>query len=144
MYQSEKIQNKNTFLSLIRARVYQFGIKTTKTGSEKWESLNTGGGGGGVDWESQRKSGGGGDSASSGWSGLHGEWVCVFTEAMFSLLSPTAQRSAQELPLVDKQSMETCPASGGETMLLEGHNFQLDSKVVFVEKAQGKKGGAVE
>lgn len=69
---------------------------------------------------------------------------CVFTEAMFSLLSPTAQRSAQELPLVDKQSMETCPASGGETMLLEGHNFQLDSKVVFVEKAQGKKGGAVE
>lgn len=70
---------------------------------------------------------------------------CVLTEAMLSLsLSPTAQRSAQELPLVDKQSMETCPASGGERMLLEGHNFQLDSKVVFVEKAPGKKGGVVE
>lgn len=65
--------------------------------------------------------------------------------SMLSLsLSPTAQRSAQELPLVDKQSMETCPASGGERMLLEGHNFQLDSKVVFVEKAQGNKGGVVE
>ncbi|XP_047461622.1 nuclear factor of activated T-cells, cytoplasmic 1 [Mugil cephalus] len=47
-----------------------------------------------------------------------------------------SQRSAQELPLVDKQSLETCPASGGERMLLDGHNFQHDSKVVFVEKAQ--------
>ncbi|XP_034016417.1 nuclear factor of activated T-cells, cytoplasmic 1-like [Thalassophryne amazonica] len=47
-----------------------------------------------------------------------------------------SQRSAQELPLVDKQSAETCPAPGGERMLLEGHNFQHDSKVVFVEKAQ--------
>lgn len=47
-----------------------------------------------------------------------------------------SQRSAQELPLVDKQSMETCPAPGGERMLLDGHNFQHDSKVVFVEKAQ--------
>lgn len=26
-------------------------------------------------------------------------------------------------------------------MLLDGHNFQHDSKVVFVEKAQGKAGG---
>ncbi|KAM4631352.1 nuclear factor of activated T-cells, cytoplasmic 1 [Polymixia lowei] len=47
-----------------------------------------------------------------------------------------SQRSAQELPLVDKQSLETCPAPGGEKMLLSGHNFQHDSKVVFVEKAQ--------
>ncbi|XP_003447313.1 nuclear factor of activated T-cells, cytoplasmic 1 [Oreochromis niloticus] len=47
-----------------------------------------------------------------------------------------SQRSAQELPLVDKQSLETCPAPGGERMLLDGHNFQHDSKVVFVEKAQ--------
>lgn len=47
-----------------------------------------------------------------------------------------SQRSAQELPLVDKQSLETCPAPGGESMLLDGHNFQHDSKVVFVEKAQ--------
>ncbi|XP_072226887.1 nuclear factor of activated T-cells, cytoplasmic 1 [Leuresthes tenuis] len=47
-----------------------------------------------------------------------------------------SQRSAQELPLVDKQSLETCPGPGGERMLLDGHNFQHDSKVVFVEKAQ--------
>uniref|UniRef100_A0A8C1IH31 Nuclear factor of activated T cells 1 n=1 Tax=Cyprinus carpio TaxID=7962 RepID=A0A8C1IH31_CYPCA len=47
-----------------------------------------------------------------------------------------SQRSAQELPLVDKQSMESCAASGGEQMLLSGHNFQHDSKVVFVERAQ--------
>lgn len=45
---------------------------------------------------------------------------------------------------MDKQSMETCPASGGERMLLEGHNFQHDSKVVFVEKALGKKRGVVK
>ncbi|XP_042361959.1 nuclear factor of activated T-cells, cytoplasmic 1-like isoform X1 [Plectropomus leopardus] len=47
-----------------------------------------------------------------------------------------SQRSAQELPLVDKRSLETCPAPGGERMLIDGHNFQHDSKVVFVEKAQ--------
>ncbi|KAG7500503.1 nuclear factor of activated T-cells, cytoplasmic 1-like [Solea senegalensis] len=47
-----------------------------------------------------------------------------------------SQRSAQELPLVDQQSLETSPAHGGERMLLSGHNFQHDSKVVFVEKAQ--------
>ncbi|XP_029701397.1 nuclear factor of activated T-cells, cytoplasmic 1 isoform X2 [Takifugu rubripes] len=47
-----------------------------------------------------------------------------------------SQRSAQELPLVEQQSLETCSASGGEKMLLQGHNFQHDSKVVFVEKAQ--------
>ncbi|XP_051526672.1 nuclear factor of activated T-cells, cytoplasmic 1-like [Myxocyprinus asiaticus] len=47
-----------------------------------------------------------------------------------------SQRSAQELPLVDKQSMESCAASGGEQVLLSGHNFQHDSKVVFVERAQ--------
>lgn len=55
-----------------------------------------------------------------------------------SLSPPAAQRSAQELPLVDKQSMESCGASGGEQVLLSGHNFQPDSKVVFVEKAQGR------
>jgi len=60
---------------------------------------------------------------------------------LVSLFPPAAQRSAQELPLVDKQSLETCPAPGGERMLVDGHNFQHDSKVVFVEKAQGKAGG---
>lgn len=61
--------------------------------------------------------------------------------SLASPLPPTAQRSAQELPLVDRQSLDMCPALGGEKMLLDGHNFQHDSKVVFVEKAQGKRGG---
>ncbi|KAL2084636.1 hypothetical protein ACEWY4_020154 [Coilia grayii] len=47
-----------------------------------------------------------------------------------------SQRSAQELPLVEKQSLDSYPATGGKRMLLSGHNFLPDSKVVFVEKAQ--------
>nr|XP_043890702.1 nuclear factor of activated T-cells, cytoplasmic 1-like isoform X3 [Solea senegalensis] len=47
-----------------------------------------------------------------------------------------SQRSAQELPLVEKQSVESYPATGGKMMLLSGLNFLPDSKVVFVEKAQ--------
>ncbi|KAL0962602.1 hypothetical protein UPYG_G00342370 [Umbra pygmaea] len=47
-----------------------------------------------------------------------------------------SQRSAQELPMVDKQTLEMCCAPGGERMVLSGYNFQHDSKVVFVEKAQ--------
>lgn len=50
---------------------------------------------------------------------------------------PTAQRSAQELPLVEKQSAASCPVLGGKRMVLTGHNFLQDSKVVFVEKAPG-------
>ncbi|MED6258292.1 Nuclear factor of activated T-cells, cytoplasmic 1 [Ataeniobius toweri] len=49
-----------------------------------------------------------------------------------------SQRSAQELPLVEKQSVESYPATGGKMMLLGGLNFLPESKVVFVEKAQGK------
>ncbi|KAJ8353999.1 hypothetical protein SKAU_G00215660 [Synaphobranchus kaupii] len=47
-----------------------------------------------------------------------------------------SQRSAQELPLVEKQSVDSSPATGGKTLVLNGHNFLPDSKVVFVEKAQ--------
>ncbi|XP_018618258.1 nuclear factor of activated T-cells, cytoplasmic 1-like isoform X1 [Scleropages formosus] len=47
-----------------------------------------------------------------------------------------SQRSAQELPLIEKQSADSYPATGGKKMLLTGHNFQPDSKVVFVEKGQ--------
>uniref|UniRef100_A0A3Q3ILX1 RHD domain-containing protein n=1 Tax=Monopterus albus TaxID=43700 RepID=A0A3Q3ILX1_MONAL len=47
-----------------------------------------------------------------------------------------SQRSAQELPLVEKQSLDSYPATGGKMMLLTGLNFLPDSKVVFVEKAQ--------
>lgn len=58
---------------------------------------------------------------------------------MCACFPPTAQRSAQELPLVEKQSMDSYPATGGKMMLLSGLNFLPDSKVVFVEKAQGKR-----
>ncbi|KAF6739841.1 Nuclear factor of activated T-cells, cytoplasmic 1 [Oryzias melastigma] len=47
-----------------------------------------------------------------------------------------SQRSAQELPLVEKQSLDSYPATGGKMMLLSGLNFLPESKVVFVEKAQ--------
>ncbi|KAM9723234.1 nuclear factor of activated T-cells, cytoplasmic 1-like isoform 2-T2 [Menidia menidia] len=47
-----------------------------------------------------------------------------------------SQRSAQELPLVEKQNMDSFPATGGKMMLLSGLNFLPESKVVFVEKAQ--------
>nr|KAF6423187.1 nuclear factor of activated T cells 1 [Rousettus aegyptiacus] len=46
-----------------------------------------------------------------------------------------SQRSAQELPLVEKQSTASCPVVGGKRMVLSGHNFLQDSKVIFVEKA---------
>lgn len=48
-----------------------------------------------------------------------------------------AQRSAQELPLVEKQSTDSFPVIGGKKMILTGHNFLQDSKVIFVEKAPG-------
>nr|XP_040127709.1 nuclear factor of activated T-cells, cytoplasmic 1 isoform X2 [Ictidomys tridecemlineatus] len=46
-----------------------------------------------------------------------------------------SQRSAQELPLVEKQSLDSYPVGGGKKMVLSGHNFLQDSKVIFVEKA---------
>ncbi|NXF84688.1 NFAC1 factor, partial [Eubucco bourcierii] len=46
-----------------------------------------------------------------------------------------SQRSAQELPLVEKQSTDSFPVTGGKKMVLTGHNFLQDSKVIFVEKA---------
>lgn len=48
-----------------------------------------------------------------------------------------AQRSAQELPLVEKQSIDSFPVTGGKKMIVTGHNFHQDSKVIFVEKAPG-------
>lgn len=53
------------------------------------------------------------------------------------LCNSPAQRSAQELPLVEKQSTDSFPVTGGKKMVLTGHNFLQDSKVIFVEKAPG-------
>ncbi|XP_047293494.1 nuclear factor of activated T-cells, cytoplasmic 1 isoform X2 [Homo sapiens] len=52
-----------------------------------------------------------------------------------------SQRSAQELPLVEKQSTDSYPVVGGKKMVLSGHNFLQDSKVIFVEKAPEFSGG---
>lgn len=43
---------------------------------------------------------------------------------------------------MEKQSVESYSAAGGKMMLLSGLNFLPDSKVVFVEKAQGKLSSA--
>lgn len=50
----------------------------------------------------------------------------------------TAQRSAHELPMVEKQDMDSCSALGGQQMILTGQNFSADSKVIFTEKTHGE------
>lgn len=45
-----------------------------------------------------------------------------------------SQRSAQELPQVEKSNLTSCLVSGGEEMLITGSNFFAESKVIFVEK----------
>lgn len=59
------------------------------------------------------------------------------TERLSSLFVLAAQRSAHELPLVEKQDMDGCSVLGGQQMILTGQNFSSDSKVVFMEKTQG-------
>lgn len=38
---------------------------------------------------------------------------------------------------MEKQSTDSYPVMGGKKMVLSGHNFLQDSKVIFVEKAPG-------
>ncbi|KAM4602740.1 nuclear factor of activated T-cells, cytoplasmic 3 [Polymixia lowei] len=45
-----------------------------------------------------------------------------------------SQRSAQELPQVEKSSLTSCLVSGGEEMVITGSNFFPESKVIFLEK----------
>ncbi|XP_036399599.1 nuclear factor of activated T-cells, cytoplasmic 3-like isoform X1 [Megalops cyprinoides] len=45
-----------------------------------------------------------------------------------------SQRSAQELPQVEKYSLNNCSISGGEEMVITGSNFLPESKVIFQEK----------
>ncbi|XP_069809694.1 nuclear factor of activated T-cells, cytoplasmic 2 isoform X2 [Dendropsophus ebraccatus] len=45
-----------------------------------------------------------------------------------------SQRSAHELPLVERQNIDSCLVYGGQQMLLNGQNFTAESKVVFTEK----------
>ncbi|EMP26819.1 Nuclear factor of activated T-cells, cytoplasmic 4 [Chelonia mydas] len=50
-----------------------------------------------------------------------------------------SQRSAQELPLVERCSLSTGSGRGGEEMVLSGANFLPDSKVVFIERGPDGK-----
>ncbi|XP_046897857.1 nuclear factor of activated T-cells, cytoplasmic 3 isoform X1 [Hypomesus transpacificus] len=45
-----------------------------------------------------------------------------------------SQRSAQELPQVEKSNLTSCLVSGGEEMVITGSNFFPESKVIFLEK----------
>ncbi|KAG5282672.1 hypothetical protein AALO_G00058580 [Alosa alosa] len=45
-----------------------------------------------------------------------------------------SQRSAHELPMVEKQDLDGCSVLGGQQMILTGQNFSSDSKVIFTEK----------
>ncbi|KAK2915315.1 nuclear factor of activated T-cells, cytoplasmic 2-like [Channa argus] len=47
-----------------------------------------------------------------------------------------SQRSAQELPAVEKQDLDRCSTIGGQQMVLTGQNFTPGSKVIFSEKTQ--------
>uniref|UniRef100_A0A8C4BGX5 RHD domain-containing protein n=2 Tax=Denticeps clupeoides TaxID=299321 RepID=A0A8C4BGX5_9TELE len=46
-----------------------------------------------------------------------------------------SQRSAHELPMVEKQDLDGCCVLGGQQMILTGQNFSSDSKVIFTEKS---------
>ncbi|XP_030634064.1 nuclear factor of activated T-cells, cytoplasmic 2 [Chanos chanos] len=45
-----------------------------------------------------------------------------------------SQRSAHELPAVERQDVDHCSVLGGLQMILTGQNFTSDSRVVFTEK----------
>ncbi|XP_078508174.1 nuclear factor of activated T-cells, cytoplasmic 2 isoform X2 [Lissotriton helveticus] len=45
-----------------------------------------------------------------------------------------SQRSAHELPMVERQDIDNCLVYGGQQMILTGQNFTSESKVVFTEK----------
>ncbi|NXU49477.1 NFAC3 factor, partial [Turnix velox] len=47
-----------------------------------------------------------------------------------------SQRSAQELPQIEKYSINSCSVNGGHEMVLTGSNFLPESKVIFFEKGQ--------
>lgn len=47
-----------------------------------------------------------------------------------------SQRSAQELPAVERQDLDRCSVLGGQQMVLTGQNFTSESKVIFSEKTQ--------
>lgn len=59
-------------------------------------------------------------------------------EVTTPVVAVAAQRSAQELPQVEKSSLTSSGVSGGEEMVITGSNFFPESKVIFLEKGPGK------
>uniref|UniRef100_W5JZK9 Nuclear factor of activated T-cells, cytoplasmic 2 n=1 Tax=Astyanax mexicanus TaxID=7994 RepID=W5JZK9_ASTMX len=47
-----------------------------------------------------------------------------------------SQRSAHELPAVERQDVDCCSVLGGLQMILTGQNFTSESRVIFTEKTQ--------
>ncbi|KAJ7341695.1 hypothetical protein JRQ81_006403 [Phrynocephalus forsythii] len=47
-----------------------------------------------------------------------------------------SQRSAQELPQIEKYSINSCSVNGGHEMVVTGSNFIPESKIIFLEKGQ--------
>ncbi|XP_075433059.1 nuclear factor of activated T-cells, cytoplasmic 3 isoform X3 [Ascaphus truei] len=47
-----------------------------------------------------------------------------------------SQRSAQELPQVEKYTANSCSVTGGPDLVITGSNFLPESKVIFLEKGQ--------
>ncbi|XP_076870038.1 nuclear factor of activated T-cells, cytoplasmic 2 isoform X2 [Brachyhypopomus gauderio] len=47
-----------------------------------------------------------------------------------------SQRSALELPAVERQDLDCCSVLGGVRMILTGQNFSSESRVLFTEKTQ--------
>ncbi|KYO27353.1 nuclear factor of activated T-cells, cytoplasmic 3 isoform B [Alligator mississippiensis] len=47
-----------------------------------------------------------------------------------------SQRSAQELPQIEKYSINSCSVNGGQEMVVTGSNFLPESKIIFFEKGQ--------
>ncbi|XP_042336837.1 nuclear factor of activated T-cells, cytoplasmic 3 isoform X3 [Sceloporus undulatus] len=47
-----------------------------------------------------------------------------------------SQRSAQELPQIEKYSINSCSVNGGHELVVTGSNFLPESKIIFLEKGQ--------
>uniref|UniRef100_A0A8D0H1I4 Nuclear factor of activated T cells 3 n=1 Tax=Sphenodon punctatus TaxID=8508 RepID=A0A8D0H1I4_SPHPU len=47
-----------------------------------------------------------------------------------------SQRSAQELPQIEKYNISSCSVKGGHEMVVTGSNFLPESKIIFFEKGQ--------
>ncbi|XP_062852741.1 nuclear factor of activated T-cells, cytoplasmic 2 [Trichomycterus rosablanca] len=62
-----------------------------------------------------------------------GQWISL---QVASNPIECSQRSAHELPAVERQSLDKCSVLGGLPLIITGQNFTSESKVLFTEKTQ--------